>query len=106
MLPLDALLMVLLALFVFVASATFTAYFLRPLIPWRYERPRFSNAVAYVLAVLLGLMAAIYAISGATSVADANRLAALLYRAVTLLAVGVASLTGGYIVTRVRFFRE
>lgn len=87
----------LLAFIVFIVAAVFSSYFLRHIIPWRAEKPTFSNAVAYVLSVLLGLVASTYAYYGSETVAAANELGRTLVQASIALCTAVATLVGAYI---------
>jgi hypothetical protein len=91
------LIVTLFAVFVGIVSATFTSYFMRSLIPWREEHPLFSNAVAYTLSALLGLIAACYAYIGQETFGNASSIGAILYQASVALGTLGATIVGGFI---------
>jgi hypothetical protein len=93
----EAIVVSLFSVFVFLVSATFTSYFMRSLIPWRNEQPSFSDAVAYTLSILLGLIAATYAFAGAHTFTDASKIGALLYQASVAIGTLGATIVGGYV---------
>lgn len=85
------------SIFVFIVSTTFISYFMRSLIPWRQEHPRFSNAVAYTLSILLGLIASAYTFAGEDTFAAAGEIGAKLYQASVAFATVSATLVGSYV---------
>jgi hypothetical protein len=91
------LVVALFSVFVFIVSATFTSYFMRSLIPWRKEHPRFSDAVAYTLSTILGLIAAAYAFAGTETFKDASNIGALLYQASVAVGTIGATIVGAYV---------
>ena len=93
----DLLKTTLLAFIAFIVTSVFSSYFLRHVIPWRIEKPTFSNAVAYALSVLLGLVAATYAYFGTETVAAANEIGKSLVQASIALCTAIATLVGAYI---------
>lgn len=96
--PEDALVISLFTIFVFVMSSAFTSFFMRSLIPWRSEHPRFSNAVAYILSVLLGLIAAAATFASKSTIGTATSLGMMFYQGALGLATLAATLVGAYIV--------
>jgi hypothetical protein len=102
----EALVVSLFSVFVFIVSTTFTSYFMRSLIPWRKEHPRFSNAVAYTLSTLLGLIAATYAFAGKNTFSDAGHIGATLYQASVAFATIGATLVGAYVAVLERRHRS
>lgn len=95
--PTDLLVVSLFSVFVFIVSTTFTSFFMRELIPWRKEHPGFSNAIAYTLSTLLGLIAGTYAFAEKTTFIDAGQIGATLYRASVAFATVGATLVGAYV---------
>jgi hypothetical protein len=93
----ELLVISLFSIFVFVLSTTFTSFFMRSLIPWRSEHPRFSNAIAYTLSTLLGLIAGIYAFAGKSTFAHINEIGGILYQASVIFATVSATLVGAYV---------
>jgi hypothetical protein len=93
----EALVITLFSIFVFIVSATFTSFFMRSLIPWRHESPRFSNAVAYALSTLLGLIAGTYAFAGKNTFGDASHIGAMLYQASVAIGTIGATAVGAYV---------
>jgi hypothetical protein len=94
----DALVVSLFSFVVFIVATTFTSYFMRSLIPWRNEHPRFSDAVAYTISTLLGLIAATYAFAGKdVTFRNANDIGALLYQASVAIATIGATAVGAYV---------
>lgn len=91
------LIVTLFSIFVGITSATFTSYFMRSLIPWRNEHPFFSDAVAYALSVLLGLIAATYAYIGTDTFTKASDIAAIFYQASVALGTLGATIVGAFI---------
>jgi hypothetical protein len=95
--PTQPLVVALFSIIVFIISATFSSYFMRSLIPWRKEHPYFSDAIAYTVSTLLGLIAAIYAVAGKDTVKDADHLGELLYQISVAVATIGATLVGAYV---------
>lgn len=94
---LQLLIVSLFSLFVFIASATYSSYFMRVLIPWRREHPGFSDAVAYALSTILGLIAAVFAYIGRDTFTHASNIGSILYFAAVSLGTLGATLVGSYI---------
>lgn len=94
---LQLLMVSLFSIFVFFVAATYTSYFMRTLIPWRGEHPNFSNAVAYVLSIILGLIAALFAYVGKDTFSDASNIGSILYSASVSLGTLGATIVGSYI---------
>lgn len=93
----DLLKTTLLALVVFIVTSVFVSYFMRSVIPWRMEKPGFSNSVAYTISILLGLIASTYAYYGAETLGAANELGKTLVQSSIALCTAVATLVGAYV---------